>query len=120
MNDAIRAAATRHPEMTIVDWNLYSRSHPEWFQTDGLHLNGAGATAMATLLHQALSDLGIPAVLAPPPAPAQHTLTIGPARLADGRVAMHYRAMTQRTRRHQAISLVADRRRPTQRAPTDQ
>ena len=28
MNDVIRAAATRHPEMTVVDWNLYSRSHP--------------------------------------------------------------------------------------------
>jgi hypothetical protein len=92
MNDDIRAAAARHPEMTVVDWNLYSRSHPDWFQPDGLHLTGAGATAMATLLHQALSDLGIPAVSTPPPAPTHDTLAIAPATLADGRVGKRYLA----------------------------
>src|ERR1700694_926610 len=60
MNDDIGATAARHPEMTVVDWNLYSRSRPDWFQLDGLHLNSAGAKAMAMLIHQALSDLGIP------------------------------------------------------------
>jgi hypothetical protein len=59
MNDMIRAAATRHPEMTVVDWNLYSRSHPDWFQEDGLHLNWAGARAMSKLFRAALADLGI-------------------------------------------------------------
>jgi len=59
MNDMIRAAAARHPEMTVVDWNLYSRGHPDWFQPDGLHLNWQGARAMATLLHETLVDLGI-------------------------------------------------------------
>jgi hypothetical protein len=65
MNDAIAAAAAKHPELTIVDWNVYSRSHPEWFQDDGIHLNGAGTEAMATLIHQALVDLNIP--MTPPP-----------------------------------------------------
>ncbi len=60
MNGMIRQAAARHSEMTVVDWNLYSRSHPEWFQPDGLHLDAAGATAMATLLRKALVDLRIP------------------------------------------------------------
>ena len=60
MNDAIEAAATRHPELTLVDWNLYSRSHPDWFQADGLHLYGEGARRMATLFHSALARLGIP------------------------------------------------------------
>ena len=45
MNDVVRAAAARHPELTVVDWNLYSRSHPDWFQHDGLHLTDVGAIA---------------------------------------------------------------------------
>ena len=60
MNDAIRTAAARHTEMTVVDWNLYSRSHPEWFQDDGLHLNNDGGVSMANLFRRALVDLSIP------------------------------------------------------------
>lgn len=59
MNDGIRALATRHPDVTVIDWNLYSRSHPEWFQSDGIHLNGAGAEAMATLVHTSLTKAGV-------------------------------------------------------------
>ena len=59
MNDDIVAAAAHHPEMVVVDWNLYSRSHPEWFQSDGIHLLGPGAQAMATLVHKTLVQLGI-------------------------------------------------------------
>ena len=54
----------RHPELTVVDWNLYSRSHPDWFQPDGLHLDSDGALAMATLVHRSLDELGL--VAAPP------------------------------------------------------
>ncbi|HEY6055869.1 MAG TPA: hypothetical protein VIU86_18205 [Gaiellaceae bacterium] len=68
MNDDILAAAARHPEMTVVDWNLYSRSHPEWFQADGIHLLGPGSEAMATLLHTTLVSLGIAAAPQKPPA----------------------------------------------------
>ena len=28
--------------LTVIDWNVYSRSHPEWFQDDGLHLLAGG------------------------------------------------------------------------------
>jgi len=56
MNDDIEAAAKQHPELTVVDWNVYSRSHPDWFQDDGLHLLHSGADAMATLIHQTLLD----------------------------------------------------------------
>src|ERR671938_1296583 len=59
MNDDIVAAAAHHPEMVVVDWNLYSRSHPDWFQSDGIHLVGAGAQAMATLVHKTLVQLGV-------------------------------------------------------------
>jgi hypothetical protein len=59
MNDDLRAAAARHPELTIVDWNGYSRSHPDWFQDDGLHLGYGGAVGMATLTRNALVDVGV-------------------------------------------------------------
>jgi hypothetical protein len=59
MNDDIEAAAQRHPEMTVIEWNLYSRSHPDWFQTDGVHLLEEGADQMATLIHRALLQAGI-------------------------------------------------------------
>jgi hypothetical protein len=64
MNDDLQAAAKRHPELSIVDWNVYSRSHPAWFQDDGLHLLNAGAEAMATLIHKTLVGDG---VALPPP-----------------------------------------------------
>jgi Putative Ig domain len=61
MNAALDAAAASHPDLTIVDWNVYSRSHPDWFQSDGIHLNGTGAVAMATLIHTALEAGGVAA-----------------------------------------------------------
>jgi hypothetical protein len=64
MNDDLEAAASRHPELTVVDWNLYSRSHPSWFQGDGLHLLPSGADAMSTLIHRTLLADG---VALPPP-----------------------------------------------------
>jgi hypothetical protein len=59
MNDDIAAASAQHLEMTVIDWNLYSQSHPDWFQTDGVHLVALGANAMATLIHKALVAGGI-------------------------------------------------------------
>ena len=82
MNEIVRAAATRHPEMQVVDWNLYSRSHPDWFQPDGLHLTNLGANAMATLIHEALDDLGL--VTHPvPTAPTIATRMLRPARAGE-------------------------------------
>ena len=85
MNDVIRAAAERHRELTVVDWNLNSRSHPDWFQNDGLHLGHDGAVAMATLVHGALEDAG--AVQAPPAA----SLSISTRTLPAGHVNKPYR-----------------------------
>jgi sirohydrochlorin ferrochelatase len=61
MNDDIVAAAQRHPQLSVIDWNVYSRSHPDWFQQDGLHLLNAGSEAMATLIHQSLLNAGVAA-----------------------------------------------------------
>ena len=59
MNDDIEQVAARHPQVSVIDWNLYSRSHPNWFQDDGLHLLNRGAAAMATLIHKALVSAGV-------------------------------------------------------------
>lgn len=59
MNDDIAAAAQKHPEMSVIDWNVYARSHPEWFQDDGLHLLAPGAEAMTTLIHKTLLAAGV-------------------------------------------------------------
>jgi hypothetical protein len=59
MNDDITNAAQHHPEMSVIDWNVYSRSHPEWFQADGLHLLAGGSEAMARLIHATLLADGI-------------------------------------------------------------
>jgi sirohydrochlorin ferrochelatase len=75
MNDDITQAAARHSQVSVVDWNVYSRSHPDWFQTDGLHLLGPGADAMATLIHKSLLAAGVaakPARIATTALPAAH------------------------------------------------
>jgi hypothetical protein len=59
MNAAIEAAAQQNSQLTVVDWNVYSRSHPSWFHSDGLHLQPVGAVEMATLIHTALVKGGV-------------------------------------------------------------
>lgn len=61
MNATLVAAAKRHPEMTVLDWNAYSHEHYSWFQGDGIHLVYEGAMAIATFLHAAVVE-----ALAPP------------------------------------------------------
>jgi lysophospholipase L1-like esterase len=48
-NSVIRTEAKRWPSVRVVDWNAHSRGRP-WFREDGLHLNAAGAVALARLL----------------------------------------------------------------------
>ena len=48
-NARIRAAARRSSAVVIADWDALSRGRP-WFASDGLHLNRAGAMALAGLL----------------------------------------------------------------------
>ena len=75
MNDEIVAAAAAHPDVSVIDWNVYARSHPEWFQSDGLHLLAGGSEAMATLIHQTLLKAGIaipPVQVATASLPAAH------------------------------------------------
>jgi hypothetical protein len=80
MNQVLEDAALRHPELTILHWNALSAGHPEWFQTDGLHLRYEGAMAMASLIHGAIERS-----LVPPPA-------VLPSRLPAGHAGRRYTA----------------------------
>jgi hypothetical protein len=72
MNAVLVAAAQRHPELTVVDWNSDARDHPEWFQNDGIHLVYPGAIALATLIHDAVNQPATsPATVTPQQAPTQ-------------------------------------------------
>ena len=68
-NAVLAAAALHHPELRVLDWNAYSSSHPEWYQTDFIHLVPAGGVAIAAWLHQAIMDALAPAPPPPPPSP---------------------------------------------------
>ena len=60
MNDDIASAVAENSSwVSVIDWNAYSRNHPEWFQSDGVHLLHPGAVAMSTLIHKTLVSAGV-------------------------------------------------------------
>lgn len=78
-NAVLAAAAQHHPELRVLDWNSYSANHPDWFQTDFIHLRPAGGAAIATWLHQAIADTLAPPP--PPPPPASSLAVVMPQRM---------------------------------------
>jgi hypothetical protein len=112
MNAVLRHAAATDPALTLVDWNAYSGNHPEWFQSDGEHLDYGGAVAMASIINASLLapprvETGSITLPAPPPARARRIYT---ARLqAEGGVPPYsYRVVAGRPPR--GIHLLADGR----------
>jgi hypothetical protein len=95
MNDMIRDAARRHPELTVVDWNAVSRSRPDWFQPDDIHLTATGAEGMASLINDTLVQLGV----APKPAapPARRLLAIASRALPTGHAGRPYSVLLRAT-----------------------
>ena len=59
MNEMITAAAKKHPEMIVLDWNARARGKETWVQPDGVHLTPTGAQSMATMINEALVTLGV-------------------------------------------------------------
>jgi len=49
-NQRIIAAAGRWKNMVVLDWLAESTPHPEWFEQDGTHLNGAGRAGYAAFI----------------------------------------------------------------------
>src|SRR5205085_12173880 len=78
------AAAKQHPELHVLDWNAYSAPHPDWYQTDSIHLVPAGGVAIAGWLRQAIAD-----TLSPPP-PPRPTLTVPANQKLRARVGVRF------------------------------
>jgi len=61
VNATIATVAAHYPNATLVNWFADSANSPQYFYTDGIHLNPAGAQYYASLIVQALD------APAPPP-----------------------------------------------------
>jgi hypothetical protein len=52
-NAVLAAGVARYPgQAVLADWNSLSSGHPEWFTPDQVHLEPAGAQALANLIAQ--------------------------------------------------------------------
>jgi hypothetical protein len=50
-NAVLAAGVARYPGVAVLaDWDTLATPHPEWFTTDQVHLEPAGATALAALI----------------------------------------------------------------------
>jgi hypothetical protein len=84
VNQTLRSAAARYPNVQIVDWYSYSAGHGDWFQADGTHFrtsSGPGANAYADLLVGSIppppttTTASTTTTTAPPPPPPPPTST---------------------------------------------
>jgi hypothetical protein len=55
-NAELTAAAKRHSDLQILDWDGFTANQPGWFASDGIHLNLAGADGLATFIKNALDS----------------------------------------------------------------
>ena len=53
-NSELAAAAQRHSDLQILDWDGFTVNQQSWFAPDGIHLNLAGADGLATFIKNAL------------------------------------------------------------------
>jgi len=54
-NQIIADVVNRYPNTTIVDWASSSANHPEYFATDGVHLNPPGVNAYVSAIREVLN-----------------------------------------------------------------
>ena len=55
-NAIIAKVASRYPNAKLVDWNLLSANHPEYFASDGVHLNPPGVNAYVSAILEKLKS----------------------------------------------------------------
>ncbi|NDA40310.1 MAG: acyltransferase [Actinobacteria bacterium] len=56
-NNAIIAQVTsRYPNTTLIDWQKLSEGHPEYFASDGVHLNPPGVNAYVSAILEVLRN----------------------------------------------------------------
>ena len=58
-NEIIRGALSsgKYPEVTLLGWHAFTASHPEWFRSDGVHVDLAGALVLGEFLSDHLAAL---------------------------------------------------------------
>ena len=54
-NQLIQNVVSRYPNTTIIDWAAISENHPEYFATDGVHLNPPGVNAYVSAIREVLN-----------------------------------------------------------------
>jgi hypothetical protein len=54
-NQIISNAVLRYPNAVLVDWDRISANHPEYFATDGVHLNPPGVNAYVSAIREELN-----------------------------------------------------------------
>ncbi|MFM8522747.1 MAG: acyltransferase family protein, partial [Actinomycetota bacterium] len=55
-NAIIARVASRYSNARLVDWNLLSANHPEYFASDGVHLNPPGVNAYVSAILEKLKS----------------------------------------------------------------
>ena len=53
-NALIKSVASRYPNTFLVDWDAISANHPEFFASDGVHLNPPGVNAYVSAIREVL------------------------------------------------------------------
>lgn len=56
VNNALNKKAKERDNVTLIDWYSASINHPEYFVSDGVHLQPKGIEALTSLIDQALSE----------------------------------------------------------------
>jgi peptidoglycan/LPS O-acetylase OafA/YrhL len=78
-NDVLRTHQPSRPgpEVVVLDWNAFTANASDWFRSDGIHVNLAGALGLGEfLLREILSRQGLPCgdeTLCRPPGEASRT-----------------------------------------------
>ncbi|MFM8964771.1 MAG: acyltransferase family protein, partial [Actinomycetota bacterium] len=49
-NEIISRVSSRYPNTTLIDWQKLSEGHPEYFASDGVHLNPPGVNAYVSAI----------------------------------------------------------------------
>ena len=53
-NEVISRVSSRYPNTTLIDWQKLSEGHPEYFASDGVHLNPPGVNAYVSAILEVL------------------------------------------------------------------
>ncbi|NDB49605.1 MAG: acyltransferase [Actinobacteria bacterium] len=55
-NAIIAQVSSRYPNTTLIDWQKLSEGHPEYFASDGVHLNPPGVNAYVSAILEVLKN----------------------------------------------------------------